>query len=430
MEPTVSHDVFISYSSHDKPIADGICANLEAAGLRCWIAPRDIGPGEDWPTAIAGGISVAKVMVLLFSQNANLSEEVSRELYLAANNKLAIVPFVIENVTPEAGKAYYMGRTHWMDAMNPPTQEQINKLAKRVRSLVDRVGTEGRVASVLAPVVPPYFRKSLNRKYGWIIPVVELVVAAALVVGSVFTVGRVTGAFNQPTATPAPTPTATPVPTPTVSPSPLPTESAYLYREDFNDPQFDGTLPPGTDADTGRCGDVKVAQGKGSLTFDAPVSTVLQCGVNTGLEYTMSQIKAVEFALSSSPWASHPQFAVSMGAHGSNHENLFVGCGLSAVRGGSGCFVNNGPGVIYQTRAFNEEPGTSYTFRIEVVDPDKMAFRFLVNGISFGDFALPEADVVADKDLPYFTSGGLNNPGGGATKAGSFNIEYVAIERR
>lgn len=102
----------------------------------------------------------------------------------------------------------------------------------------------------------------------------------------------------------------------------------------------------------------------------------------------------------------------------------------AAVRGGSGCFVNDGPGVIYQTKKSNEEPGTSYTFRIEVVDPDEMAFRFLANGISFGYFALPEADVLADKDLPYFTSGGLNYPGGGSTRAGSFNIEYVAIERR
>src|ERR1035437_2056880 len=245
MEPAVSHNVFISYSSHDKPIADGICANLEAAGLRCWIAPRDIGPGEDWPTAIAGGVSLARVMVLVFSNNANLSDEVSRELYLAANNKLAIIPFVIENVIPEAGKAYYMGRTHWMDAMNPPTQEQIGKLTKRVKSLVERVGPEGRVASVLAPVVPPYFRKSLNRKYGWIIPVVELVVAAALVVGSISVVARVVGASQ---AAAAPTPTSVPAATPT--PVPL---TLYLYREDFGDAQFDGALPPDVRPNPGTC---------------------------------------------------------------------------------------------------------------------------------------------------------------------------------
>lgn len=39
-------DIFISYSSQDKPTADAACAVLEAAGIRCWIAPRDIMPGR------------------------------------------------------------------------------------------------------------------------------------------------------------------------------------------------------------------------------------------------------------------------------------------------------------------------------------------------------------------------------------------------
>jgi hypothetical protein len=39
------HDVFVSYSSDDKPTADAVCATLENKGIRCWIAPRDILPG-------------------------------------------------------------------------------------------------------------------------------------------------------------------------------------------------------------------------------------------------------------------------------------------------------------------------------------------------------------------------------------------------
>ena len=82
----MTHEVFISYSTKDKPIADGICANLEAKGVRCWIAPRDIAPGEDWPTAITRAISVSRIMVLVFSSNSNSSEDVGRELILAANS--------------------------------------------------------------------------------------------------------------------------------------------------------------------------------------------------------------------------------------------------------------------------------------------------------------------------------------------------------
>ena len=48
----LAHDVFISYSSKDKPAADAACAVLESKGIRCWIAPRDIIPGADWGESI------------------------------------------------------------------------------------------------------------------------------------------------------------------------------------------------------------------------------------------------------------------------------------------------------------------------------------------------------------------------------------------
>lgn len=130
------HDVFISYSVKDKPIADAICASIEADGFRCWIAPRDIAPGEDWPMAVTKAIAESLVMVLVFSANSNSSPDVSRELFLAANSKLVIIPFKIENVEPEPGKQYYLARTHWLDAINPPTKEQIRELIDCIKALL------------------------------------------------------------------------------------------------------------------------------------------------------------------------------------------------------------------------------------------------------------------------------------------------------
>lgn len=152
----MAHEVFISYSNRDKPIADGLCANLEAAGVRCWIAPRDIAPGEDWPTAISNALSESRAMVLVFSSNSNNSADVSRELILAANSNLIIIPFRIEDVKPTPGMQYYLARTHWMDAMNPPTQEQINKLIRHVKLFLADTGSTGIAipASVIQPVAP------------------------------------------------------------------------------------------------------------------------------------------------------------------------------------------------------------------------------------------------------------------------------------
>jgi hypothetical protein len=37
--------VFISYASADAAVVQKVCAALEAAGILCWIAPRDVVPG-------------------------------------------------------------------------------------------------------------------------------------------------------------------------------------------------------------------------------------------------------------------------------------------------------------------------------------------------------------------------------------------------
>src|SRR5687767_10675702 len=108
------HDVFISYSSKDKPTADAACARLEAEGVRCWIAPRDIMPSADWSGAIVDAIGAGRVMVLIFSGHANASEQVKRELELAVDRGLAILPFRIEAVEPAGAMEYFLGTPHWL----------------------------------------------------------------------------------------------------------------------------------------------------------------------------------------------------------------------------------------------------------------------------------------------------------------------------
>jgi predicted ATPase len=124
----MAQDVFISYSHKDKPVAEVLCAALENAGTRCWIAPRDIAPGMDWPTAISNAIAESRIMLLVFSAASNASKDVSRELSLASDSNLIILPFQIDSITPEPGKQYYLARTHWFVATNPPTHEQIDSL--------------------------------------------------------------------------------------------------------------------------------------------------------------------------------------------------------------------------------------------------------------------------------------------------------------
>jgi hypothetical protein len=238
----MAHDVFISYSTKDKPIADAICTNLEIAGVRCWIAPRDIAPGEDWPRAIANAISQSHIMVLIFSMNANSSNQISRELSVAADYNLIIIPFKIDDVKPEPGKQYYLARTHWLEAMNPPTQNQINLLVERVKSIIPEAGTSNLEKTALPipePKDPPLKSEPLVRElkqHRGGVKRVPFSRRAVITVGSIaLGLGLLAVFFKPLSALPAqlfatPTltfvPTTIPTMTPTLKPSPTQTPPA------------------------------------------------------------------------------------------------------------------------------------------------------------------------------------------------------------
>ncbi|HLK24960.1 MAG TPA: TIR domain-containing protein [Caulobacteraceae bacterium] len=133
----MAHDVFISYSSKDKPAADAACARLEAEGIRCWIAPRDIVPGAEWAASIIKAIAEARVFVLLLSANANTSPQIPREVERAVNHAIPVIPVRLEDVVPAASLEYFINTPHWLDAFNPPLDAHLAYLARVVRTLLD-----------------------------------------------------------------------------------------------------------------------------------------------------------------------------------------------------------------------------------------------------------------------------------------------------
>jgi hypothetical protein len=112
-----TRDAFISYSQEDKVTADTICAALEAAGIRCWIAPRDVQPGRSFAGEITRAIQASKIMVLIFSAHSNQSEQVLREVQLAVDSHLHIIQFRIADVPASDDLKYYLGTPHWLDAL-------------------------------------------------------------------------------------------------------------------------------------------------------------------------------------------------------------------------------------------------------------------------------------------------------------------------
>ena len=155
----MTHDVFISHASVDKPAADAVCHGLEARGVRCWMAPRDQIAGKAYGQQITEAIRGARVMVLVFSENVNQSQAVLNEIHLAAAAEVTIVPFRISGVEFNPELNYYLGRTHWLDAFPQPIDTYIDALAATVQRNLPDVAPDGAAPPPQRP--PPQTPPSL-----------------------------------------------------------------------------------------------------------------------------------------------------------------------------------------------------------------------------------------------------------------------------
>jgi len=132
----VAHDVFISYSSKDKVIADAVCASLEADHIRCYIAPRDVVPGQRYAQALVDAIHNTKVFVLVFSAASNASNQVEHEVDLAVSCGLPVLPLRVEDVMPCDSLEYYLAGRHWLDALTPPLEDHLARLSEAITVLL------------------------------------------------------------------------------------------------------------------------------------------------------------------------------------------------------------------------------------------------------------------------------------------------------
>ena len=129
----MAHDVFISYTNSDKAAADAVCHRLEGAGIRCWIAPRDVGYGKDWGASIVEAIGAAKLVVVIFSAAANASRHVLDEVGTALDTGATVIPFRIEDILPTGALRLHLNRLHWLDALSPPLDQHIDRLIESAK---------------------------------------------------------------------------------------------------------------------------------------------------------------------------------------------------------------------------------------------------------------------------------------------------------
>ena len=103
MTETFAYDVFISYSSKDKPIVRELARKLKIDGLRVWFDEWEIKPGDMISLKIEQGLEQSRTLVLVMSANAFASEWVTLERHTAlfrdpTNAKRRFIPLRLDDV--------------------------------------------------------------------------------------------------------------------------------------------------------------------------------------------------------------------------------------------------------------------------------------------------------------------------------------------
>ena len=172
--------VFISHASEDKTTADTICELLEKEGIGCWIAPRDVTPGEIYADAIVRALNEAQVLLLVLTEHAVKSPHVLREVERTSSKRHPIISLRIDTVTLPPALEYFLSSSHWLEANGSTLKESFPILIAAAKRMVANapVGTASRPeASAPGP-------NTAAKRTRWLVG--SIVVTAALLVCAVF----------------------------------------------------------------------------------------------------------------------------------------------------------------------------------------------------------------------------------------------------
>jgi hypothetical protein len=115
-------------------------------------------------------IDSCRVFVRVFSENANDSEHVRREVAKAFSLGLAVIPFRTDAVSPNRSLGYFLETVHWL-AITPPLQNHLGVLTEQVQQLLadDQESALGQKETLPAddpPLVPPALPKPRDNSIG------------------------------------------------------------------------------------------------------------------------------------------------------------------------------------------------------------------------------------------------------------------------
>jgi TIR domain len=106
---------------------------LETQGRRCWIAHRDIPPGvPSWAEPIVTAIAGSRLVLVLLSAHSIPSVEVLREVTIAADEKIPLLPVSLDATPLSPGLRYFFAAGQRLDLAQAAPAEQLRRILPAV----------------------------------------------------------------------------------------------------------------------------------------------------------------------------------------------------------------------------------------------------------------------------------------------------------
>lgn len=134
----MARDIFVSYTTNDKKVADALVEYLEGVGYSCFIAPRDIEGGSGYAAKLMAAIADCKLVVLVASNSINDSEHCLNEVDVVIERKKAILPIFIEEFNLNDDYRYYLGRKQKIIAYPESIENYFEKILDSVEGFCPR----------------------------------------------------------------------------------------------------------------------------------------------------------------------------------------------------------------------------------------------------------------------------------------------------
>jgi TolB-like protein/lipoprotein NlpI len=150
---------------------------LERQGIRCWIAPRDVTPGEFYADAIVHAIDATQALILVLSRHAAVSHHILREVERASSKRHPVISLRIDRAALPAGLEYFLNTSQWLDASEGKPSRAFPKLVEAVCRVLTG-SCSGNGGAPLPPLESMRGRK--RRSSGSIAVVLGFIVVAIL----------------------------------------------------------------------------------------------------------------------------------------------------------------------------------------------------------------------------------------------------------